>query len=117
MEKLFQSTQSTTRGAKASEYKQNKAEDQQKKTKEVADAKAKDKDKGKGSGKDSNHGPPKKCYGCGNPQRTWQNTVLHALPRTRSAAGAKPKDARPHTAHARAKDPRRPGPLGTPRRL
>ena len=40
MEKLFQST---TRGAKASDYKQDKNEAQQKKAKEVVDAKAKDK--------------------------------------------------------------------------
>ena len=57
MEKLFQST---TRGAKASDYKQDKNEAQQQKAKEVADAKA----KGKGSepkGKSSKPKTPKTC--------------------------------------------------------
>ena len=69
MEKLFQSS---ARGAKASTYKQDKAEAQQKKAAEVAEAKANGKGKGKGSNPNGKGSDPKKprtlkCYGCGKP--------------------------------------------------
>ena len=53
MEKLFQCT---ARGAKASDYKQDKNEAQQKKAKEVAEAKA----KGRGSDPKGKGSEPKK---------------------------------------------------------
>ena len=75
MEKLFQST---ARGAKASDYKQDKNKAQQKKAKEVAEAKA----KGKGSGpkgKGSEPKKPKTCWGCGKPWTDYEEHKKHRL--------------------------------------
>ena len=104
MEKLFQST---TRGAKASDYKQDKNEAQQQKAKEVADAKAKgkgtepkDKDSDKKSLEATNAGDAESLV---QALRSSRSTTPHAKLRTRCAQGANAKVQHLHTAPARAR--------------
>ena len=104
MEKLFQST---ARGAKASDYKQDKNEAQQKKAKEVADAKA----KGRGSdpkGKGLEPKKPRACWGCSKPWTEREELKKH-LPtcpaKNKVCSGCKREGATPAHCVCQGKGP------------